>query len=1309
MISQRRSFLQLRRNLVLLPQARRFKKASIEKKGSHENADTFERNKTDGNVPSDNRSHYLTSSSSSSSESSRVVKNNLRVNYASAQMGMDTRQTEINGKENYKNHTSYLNKERTFSSRTQLDGGNALPNGSSTPSRGGTSARSGSNSHLRGSNIPLSGNNSHLRGSNIPLSGSNSHLRGSNIPLSGNNSHLRGSNIPLSGNNSHLRGSNIPLSGNNSHLRGSNIPLSGNNSHLRGSNIPLSGNNSHLRGSNSLLSDNPSGKVGISGYGTNVYMNKLHDYLDISQKSESDKIRINKQLNKLRNENLTIAVILDVLKNLCKIFLKKDSFYIINSMIRIDNYDNPNKKNKSSSNGDVDGDENGSNGSSVSIGSVGSVGSVGSGGNASKKLKKKIEGYFEEYFVSIENYIKNYITFINENDIYKLYKYLYCLNYTLNLEIMELLQEKFYLHIDKFDNIKVAEIYHIIRYFYKNFYLREPDSFLIFAVDEKFKKYYTEGVLYSNTQLQGCINEGKTSTGKGIVNNVGSFSKAEEHTFNSHFGKYFDGTSQGDHAHHKSFPTVNDRYIHDDIHKNGKLNNFFTCSNKRNTHLMYNNVGYQPLNNFTNNHLYITPVEANDLDRMNMQNSNELVLIFKYINNYHHDMNFFYENSVINNVERNLNNMSADLLLLLLNIYINGPNELFSRTILHSLHNNVDNMTESNLMQLTNCLNNSKLCFAKTGECSNKISELNALVKKIVNKVKRDNELIIPDNLAIIYLNLHDIVEKISLPPKLNLVNYEDQCLFGHSKEGENDNSIVNRKEHNDEKIIDESHSMKKSTSIVPRNRADISNFENSTYGKNKHMGEEKTISTNNSQIERITIMREITKFCDDYINNVSSFTSILNLYLIYIKNENIKNKTIQNFEKKIKMNKNKLTKRNISNIILSLSIYPCHYTQMFTYLENVLNEKLTTVCNNNFLQSEKEKVMNNDKENIDELCLTVHANYLIDISLALGISGKKNLNLWKLLNVHKIILTCNKKLLLYLSYSFLLTNYFCTISWFFIIKRIVEEVKGFNKKQYELLYEILKCSILFNYIDLNNFKNNSLKYVNIKNFVNNNYSNKNYENNFMKTFFYLLNTSYYHYKMKLIKNQYISNVPYEDIFIYLKLNYDKNIEYKQLYIIPFLLKDYNVIIDPLPSIPIHKSSGNIMGEIQLKHKVFQYDNYIVLSFYDGMWNEFIKQHNEMEPPTYDIKSLAEHFKTYTESHIKIKINKNNTVPTTFLQNNVKHKTYPHVNYLKYKKTNTIQQQNSTKYLVNKTNTFTGTKDQNRYLKMKTRVVKKKM
>ncbi|CRG97530.1 conserved Plasmodium protein, unknown function [Plasmodium gallinaceum] len=1000
---------------------------------------------------------------------------------------------------------------------------------------------------------------------------------------------------------------------------------------------------------------------------TNLYINKLHDYLSVVNKSESDKIKINKILNKLKNDNLTIIIILNVLKDLCNLFLKKSSINI-DDLIVVDYLNN-------------------------------------------KNSLKKLKSYFDEYFVHIENYLKSYICFINEENIYDLFKYFYYLNYSLSLNIIELLMERLYLCIDKLDNLKTVQIYYIIQSFYKHFYLKEVDNYFILVINEKLKKSYRENNFFNSFLLS--INKDNSN----LENNKNT-NEEYKFTFNSLFNlNNNDFINDNEHKENLYENPSNE-------HKNWYNNNELNKINNENPELNLNNEsGNIFLNIYNNgdennrsiktnkeqNNNFVPLKQLNNLktnDKDNVVENNEIMLIFKYIQNFHNKMNFFYQYNITNFIEKNKNKFSIDSLLLILNIYINNTNEMLNEQILELLYYNMDNMTENNLILLTNYLSKSK-CVIKINK--DDINEI-AFINKIMYKIKNDKELFIPDNLATIFLNINETINKI-LNSK-DIIKKQDSNVFNNSKKTTNQNGFFNKNGYNNENCIIEPFNEEERSSINMNNDTTTNNKndeqiyineinDNKSVERNENSSDNSKNEKNDQIINydnlRSYFMNELIKFCDDYINNISSFKSIFNLYLIYIKNEGIKNKTISVFEQKIKMNKNKITKENISNIILSLSIYPYHTTQMFTYLENVINEKLMNI-NDNFSCE-----YNINEKNIDENFVNIDANYLIDISLALGISGRKNLKLWKFIDVHKIILTCNKKLLLYLSYSFLLTNYFCSLSWFFIIKRIVEDIKVFNKKQCELLYEILKCSVLFNCVDLNNFTCNSLESNNnIKKKLSNNNNNKNEADNFLKNFHYLLNTSYYHYKIKLINNQYNSKVPYEEIFNYLKLNYEKNIEFKQLYIIPYLLKDYKVIIDPLPSTPIHKSSGFIMGEIQLKHKVFQYDNYVVLSFYDGMWNKFIKSSEDNGKYIYDIKSLSEHFKTYIESHVKIEISKNNINNTP--SNEIKQTNS--VNYLKYKRPNLPSEFNN-KYLINKTNNTNNYQDQNKYLKIKTKINKK--
>ncbi|EUD68825.1 hypothetical protein C922_00513 [Plasmodium inui San Antonio 1] len=1066
---------------------------------------------------------------------------------------------------------------------------------------------------------------------------------------------------------------------------------------------------------------NQSGSAPPHGNGTpNLYINKLHDYLDIAQKSENEKIKINKILNRLRNENLTIHAILEVLKSLCTILLKRTPHHLDN-LIPLD-YLN------------------------------------------TKNAVKKYNSYFEEYFTHVERYIQNYICLINERDIFDLFKYMYYLNYALHLEVTELLLEKFYLHMDKLDNLKTVQIFYIIQSFYKHFYSKEVDSYLTLTVDDKISATYNDDLVRRKTNYWSHpsqdnkytfghlfdVNSSKWALGSntnGLPFQSGSekgkdnFLGGEAPLWSGHLnGDYNDGEA-GNYVPSNEEAT-NRRRIGESA--------FFKSPGRGNPMEVAASIRRQEFGESSKD--TYDPIT----ERRTKIQGDEILTIFKYIENFHHKMNFYYTDKVVTFLKKNRNELSTDTLLCVANIYLNGADEIMSRSLTQALHHRVDHMNEEQLVRLADYLKRAKNVESIIMEGSTMEGLIVGdkkdgnqgipLVSKILHKMKKDSELITPNNIAAVYLDMHEIVSKLLLSSVNITYGKDDPPVKQAKKKGGHEDT---------------------SEEVTPETLAERKNF--TTMG-DIPIGDNKkgsVIMTGNVS-EKNALTQEVIKFCDNYVNSISHFPSVLSLYLLYIKNDAIKHKTLQAFEKKIKMNKHKLTQENISNIILSLSIYPYHTTQMFTYLENVIGEKLISARGRSGGGADEGGVMRSEEgatgesttglsttgEGATEEATTlqsdanyanhsmhVDANYLIDISLAFGIAGRKNLNLWKFIDVRKIVLTCNKKLLLYLSYSFLLTNYVCPVSWFFLIKRIVDDVTAFNKKQYELLYEILKCAIMFNYIDLNNFSSeNSFGYVNRwrrsqspEDTSFRSYTNKNTTpaSQFLKTFQYLLNASYFHYKMKLINNQYTSKVPYEEVFNYLKLKYEKNVEFKQLYIMPYLLTDYNVIIDPLPTTPIHRCSGYIMGEIQLKHKVFQCDNYVVLSFYDGMWDEFLKAPHGGGELAYDIKALAEHFRTHTESHLKIRINKAATVRaglalhrggTSAISGNhpsggaitpfaLDSKARgrgppPGVNYLKYTKKDSPQEQRN-RYLTHKPNSMTSNQDHNKYLKIKTKMVRK--
>ncbi|CAG9471954.1 unnamed protein product [Plasmodium vivax] len=1014
-----------------------------------------------------------------------------------------------------------------------------------------------------------------------------------------------------------------------------------------------------------------------SGSGSpNLYIDKLHDYLDIAQKSENEKIKINKILNRLRSENLTIHAILEVLKSLCTILLKRTSHHL-DSCVPVD-YLN------------------------------------------TKNGVKKYNSYFEEYFTHVERYIQNYLCLINERNIFDLLKYLYYLKYALKLDVMELLLERFYLLMDKLDSLKTGQAFYIIQSFYQHFYKKEVDGYLTLTVDDKMKKAYGGDLLTGKPSHLSPPSQGNKYTFADLFE--GTSSKWTLRSSNN--GLFRSGSEKGDY------------------YTDGEVTNLVTSHDEGANPMEVATVMRSQEFGDASKYTY-DPTE----ERRKKLQGDEILTIFKYIENFHHKMDFYYTDKVVTFLKKNRNELPTDALLCVANVYLNGADEAMSRKLNEVLHNRVDHMNEDQLVLLADYLKRAKKVEGITqdgitveGITADGITmEGNRgtpLVSKILRKVKNDSELITPNNLAAVYLSLHEVVSKLSPSSVSNTDGKDDPLLPSQAEK---------RGAHEDT-----------GGGATPETLAERQNF--TTMGNIPHGdGEKGSAISTEGEAEKNSLTQEVIKFCDNCVNSISHFPSLLSLYLLYIKNDAVKHKTVQAFEKKIKMNKHKLTQENISKIILSLSIHPNHTTQMFTFLENVIGERLGSARGGEEGEggapggSEIGDITTGEITTgditIGDITIgdipprerdsnrarhppQVDANYLIDIALAFGIAGRKNLNLWKFIDVRKTVLTCNKKLLLYLSYSFLLTNYVCPLSWFFLIKRIVEDVRAFNKKQYELLYEILKCAMMLNCIDLNNFSNgNSFGYVtrwrrsqlaedpSLSSYAN---KNTNPASHFLKTFQYLLNASYFHYKMKLINEQHTSKVPYEDVFNYLKLKYQKNVEFKQLYIMPYLLSDYNVIVDPLPSTPIHRCSGYIMGEIQLKHKVFQCDNYVVLSFYDGMWDEFLKAPPGGEgEPAYDIKALAEHFKTYTESHIKIKINKaamvragggmqsGGVVPPFAHDSKVRSGgPPPGVNYLKYTKKDSPQEQRN-RYLTHKPNSMSPNQDNNKYLKVKTKMVRK--
>ncbi|CAA9990746.1 conserved Plasmodium protein, unknown function [Plasmodium knowlesi strain H] len=1089
----------------------------------------------------------------------------------------------------------------------------------------------------------------------------------------------------------HTHGDKRNVTSQNEGERYNNRILSSRLQNIRDSNPP-SGKGSQWP----LPRNDQSGSTPTHGNGNpNLYINKLHDYLDIAQKSENEKIKINKILNRLRNENLTIHTILEVLKSLCIILLKRTP-HNLDNLIPVD-YLN------------------------------------------TKNAVKKYNSYFEEYFTHVERYIQNYICLINERNIFDLFKYMYYLNYALNLEVIELLLEKFYLHMEKLDNLKTVQIFYMVQSFYKHFYSKEVDSYLTLIVDDKISTTYNDELVRGKPTYWSHPSQDNKYTFGDLFGESSS-----KWTLGSNTSGLFTSGSQerNDDFLRRETPPLWREELKGE-HNDGEITNFVSPNNARvnerriGESLFFKSPGsgnpMEVATSIQGQEFGDSSKHMNDPTAKRRKNieEDEILTIFKYMENFHHKMNFYYTDKVMTFLKKNRNELSTDTLLCVANIYLNGADENMSRNLTQVLHDRVDHMNEDQLVRLADYLKRAKNVesIIIEGVMVRDKKDGNQdipLVSKILQKIKKDNELITPNNLAAVYLNMHEVFNKL-LPSSVNITYGKDDPLQRQMK----------KKESNQDPRED-------GTLDTVADRENIPTMANMSIGDDK----KGLVMTTGGVLEKNSLTQEMIKFCDNYVNSITHFPSVLSLYLLYIKNDAIKNKTIQAFEKKIKMNKHKLTQENISNIILSLSIYPYHTTQMFTYLENVIGEKLmsgggradeagvissgeetTGVATPVVATTGVGATVENDV-NYSKHPMYVDANYLIDISLAFGIAGRKNLNLWKFIDVRKIVLTCNKKLLLYLSYSFLLTNYVCPVSWFFLIKRIVDDVRAFNKKQYELLYEILKCAMMFNYIDLNNFSNgNSFGYVDrwkgnqlLEDNSFNSYNNKNSNSpsHFIKTFQYLLNSSYFHYKMKLINNQYISKVPYEEVFNYLKLKYEKNVEFKQLYIMPYLLTDYNVIIDPLPSTPIHRCSGYIMGEIQLKHKVFQCDNYVVLSFYDGMWDEFLKASHTGGEVAYDIKALAEHFKTYTESHIKIKINKAPTAradvgmhnsggtnaPFAIDNKNKAGGPPPGVHYLKYIKKDSTQEQRN-KYLTHKPNSMSSNQDQNKYLKIKTKVGRK--
>ncbi|UVC54263.1 hypothetical protein MACJ_003800 [Theileria orientalis] len=345
-----------------------------------------------------------------------------------------------------------------------------------------------------------------------------------------------------------------------------------------------------------------------------------------------------------------------------------------------------------------------------------------------------------------------------------------------------------------------------------------------------------------------------------------------------------------------------------------------------------------------------------------------------------------------------------------------------------------------------------------------------------------------------------------------------------------------------------------------------------------------KEFSVNSLSMIYLKHKDEIPKeYSDDVLNMLNrtlmyiSPKYIPDLYCCYLKRGEFNAKDNSNYEHYLIMNYKTLSIKNISNVLMYLSINGKSKCTIYRWI------------------IKRFQMLRMDNK--------VNSQELLDVVLSMSLVGIQNINVWNRLNLGNLIYQTPKNILVYLGYSFLITNYGDKNSWKVLLERILLENKHFNPET----YEVIKAAQILEYIPTNTYN---------------------------PRLYYLLNQCRSLYITKLTRQRHTSPVPYEKMFDRLSIKYKKRVILNDLYEAYYLLPEFNIILDITKDPIKHPTSGTVVGEAVLRHHVWNKMKYRTFTFEDGFWDEFKKE--DENGVVWNIEKMIVSFSKFTRLyHLK--------------------------------------------------------------------------
>uniref|UniRef100_A0A3B0MTV7 RAP domain-containing protein n=1 Tax=Theileria annulata TaxID=5874 RepID=A0A3B0MTV7_THEAN len=318
----------------------------------------------------------------------------------------------------------------------------------------------------------------------------------------------------------------------------------------------------------------------------------------------------------------------------------------------------------------------------------------------------------------------------------------------------------------------------------------------------------------------------------------------------------------------------------------------------------------------------------------------------------------------------------------------------------------------------------------------------------------------------------------------------------------------------------------------------------------------------------------EIPRECSDqFLENLGLNLRSLNpkylpeLYCTYLKNGQLSKKQCRSYEYYLGLRYTSLTIRNISNLLMYLSI----------------NGKSTCRIYGHIIRRFQQLKDSNSLSN----------QQLLDVVLSMSLVGIHTRNVWNNVNLSNLVFQTPKNILVYLGYAFLITNLKDHKLWNVLLQRILGENKHYNSET----YEVLKSAEILKFIPKDQLNS---------------------------TFNRLLQQCKPLYFSKLARQRYRSKVPYEKMFEKLEVRYKKEIIINELYEAPYVLPEFGIIIEPTRDQIKHQTSGCMIGEAMLRQRVWSKLNYRTFSFHDSEWEQFYRE--DADGNSWDIDKMVMFF-----------------------------------------------------------------------------------